>query len=135
VHPLVVEALEMRTDHPVLAAELDVDLLLQHVPEQRQVEPLPAYPAVHEDLALLVDRRVPAADVTAAIRHAGGYLLKDVQLFDLYEGEQIPAGKKSLAYHLTFQSPSTTLTDKQIRRQRERILQQVERQVGARLRE
>jgi phenylalanyl-tRNA synthetase beta chain len=56
-------------------------------------------------------------------------------LFDIYEGKQIPVGKKSLAYHLTFQSPSKTLTDKDVRKQRQRILKQLEHQLGARLRE
>jgi phenylalanyl-tRNA synthetase beta chain len=90
---------------------------------------------VHEDLALIVDRQVPAAEVETVLREAGGFLLQRVELFDLYEGRQIPANKKSLAYHLTFQSPSKTLTDREIRRQRERILQRLEQRLGARLRE
>ena len=135
VHPLVTEALEMRTEWPVLATELDAEQLLTQMSERHIVEPVPSYPAVHEDLALIVDEGIPAADVEQAIYRAGGYLLKDVQLFDVYEGEQIPAGKKSLAYHLSFQSPSKTLTDAEVRRQRQRILQQLEQKLGARLRE
>ena len=135
VHPLVIEALDMRTEWPVLATELDVELLLEQLPERHSVEPVPSYPAVHEDLALIVDESIPAADVEQAIHQAGGFLLQDVRLFDVYEGEQIPAGKKSLAYHLSFQSPSKTLTDAEVRRQRERILQQLEQKLGARLRE
>ena len=135
LHPLVVEALEIRTDYPVLAGELDVDLLARHVARELRVEPIPAFPAVHEDMALIVDRQVPAAQVAAELREAGGFLLRQVELFDVYEGRQIPAGKKSLAYHLTFQSPSKTLTDREIRRQRERILQRLEQRLGARLRE
>ncbi|MDX1662869.1 MAG: phenylalanine--tRNA ligase subunit beta [Candidatus Promineifilaceae bacterium] len=135
LHPLVVERLEMRTDHPVLAADLDVEQLLAIVPARHRVEPLPAYPAVHEDLALIVDADIPAAQVEAAIHKAGGFLLKSVELFDVYQGESIPAGKKSLAYHLSFQSPSKTLTDREIKRQRKRLLKALERQLGARLRE
>jgi len=56
-------------------------------------------------------------------------------LFDVYEGKPIPAGKKSLAYHLTFQSADKTLTDKEIRKNRQRIVQQLERQLGAKLRD
>jgi len=135
IHPLVVEALEMRTDWPVLATELDVELLLEQIPERHIVEPVPSYPAVHEDLALIVDEGIPASDVEQAIHQAGGFLLQDVRLFDVYEGEQIPAGKKSLAYHLSFQSPSKTLTDAEVRRQRQRILQRLEQRLGARLRD
>ena len=135
VHPLVAEKLEVRTEWPVLAAELDVELLLEQIPERHTVEPVPSYPAVHEDLAVIVDEGIPAARVEQAIQRAGGFLLRDVRLFDVYEGEQIPAGKKSLAYHLSFQSPDKTLTDAEVRRQRERILQQLEQKLGARLRE
>ncbi len=138
LHPLVVAAFDIRReeeDQPVLAAELDVDVLLAAAGEGLQIEPLPSFPAVHEDLAVLVDQSVPAAEVAEAIRQAGGFLLKEVQLFDVYEGKQIPAGKKSLAYHLTFLSPSKTLTDRDVRRQRERIIQILDRQLGAKLRE
>ena len=69
-----------------------------------------------------------------------GYVLeemtqRDLHILDVYEGEQIPAGKKSLAYHLTFLSPSKTLTDRDVRKQRTRILKQVERTLGATLRD
>lgn len=135
LHPLVNEALDLRSDYPVLAADLDVEVLQSHLPERREITPVGQYPAVHEDLALIVDSQIPAARVAEVIYEAGGFLLQDVRLFDVYEGPQVPTGKKSLAYHLSFQSPSKTLTDREVRRQRERILKQVERQLGARLRE
>ncbi|HSM57271.1 MAG TPA: phenylalanine--tRNA ligase subunit beta [Candidatus Sulfomarinibacteraceae bacterium] len=135
LHPLVAETLDLRSDHPVLAADLDVEVLQSHLPERHQIAPVGQYPAVHEDLALIVDSQIPAARVAEVIREAGGFLLQDVRLFDVYEGPQVPRGKKSLAYHLSFQSPSKTLTDREVRRQRKRILKQVERQLGARLRE
>ena len=69
------------------------------------------------------------------LRQVGGFLLKDVELFDVYVGQQIPSGKKSLAYHLTFQSPSKTLTDKDVSKQRARIIKQLQQRLGARLRE
>lgn len=72
--------------------------------------------------------------VAAAIQRAGGFLLQDVTLFDVYEGAQLPSGKKSLAYHLTFQAPDKTLRDKDVSRLRQRILKQLEREVGAVLR-
>ncbi len=135
LHPLVVEGFDIRTDRPVLAAELDLDVLVGQIPPWHHVEPISSYPAVHEDLALVVDKLLPASQVEAQIRQAGGFLLKDVALFDIYEGSQISAGKKSLAYHLTFQSPGKTLMDKDVKKQRQRILQQLERQLGAKLRE
>ncbi|MCP4423334.1 MAG: phenylalanine--tRNA ligase subunit beta [Chloroflexi bacterium] len=135
LHPLVVEGFDIRTERAVLAAELDMDVLLGEIPPWHHVEPVSNYPAVHEDLALVVDKSVTAAQLAEQIQRAGGFLLKNVELFDIYEGKQIAAGKKSLAYHLTFQSPSKTLTDKDTQKQRKRILKQLERQLGAKLRE
>ncbi|MFW5940354.1 MAG: phenylalanine--tRNA ligase subunit beta [Chloroflexota bacterium] len=135
LHPLVNDALDLRSDYPVLAADLDVEVLQSHLPERHEITPVGQYPAVHEDLALIVESQIPAARVAEVIHDAGGFLLQEVRLFDVYEGPQVPTGKKSLAYHLSFQSPSKTLTDREVRRQRKRILKQVERQLGARLRE
>jgi phenylalanyl-tRNA synthetase beta chain len=111
-----------------------LDTIIAHIPFAYPFEAISPYPAVHEDLALVVDKGVAAAAVASTIRRAGGYLLKEVQLFDLYEGAQIPAGKKSLAYHLTFQAPDKTLTDKQVSKNRQRILSQLQNELGATLR-
>ncbi|MGH2537130.1 MAG: phenylalanine--tRNA ligase subunit beta [Candidatus Promineifilaceae bacterium] len=134
-HPLLREAYDFGGDYPLLAAELDLEALLAHLGDRPEVEPTPLFPAVREDIAVLVDAGVPAAEVSAAIREAGGFLLRDVSLFDVYQGGAIPAGKKSLAYHLTFQSPQRTLNDKEVRRNRERIGQKLERAFGASLRQ
>lgn len=134
LHPLVVEAFEIRTDAPVIAAELELAPLLAAIPERHRVAPVAQYPAVREDLALVVDRGVTAVAVEETIKKAGGYLLQAVHLFDLYEGKQVPAGKKSLAYHLTFQAPNRTLKDKDVQKVRQRILAQLERELGAKLR-
>ncbi len=137
LHPLVVENFGARIsrDQPVLAADLDLATILDHVISTYQFDALTPYPAVREDLALVVDQHVPAADVAAALQQAGGFLLKQIELFDVYEGTQIPAGKKSLAYHLTFQAPTKTLTDKDVYKQRQRILKQLENSLGVKLRE
>ena len=134
LHPLVTEGFDIRVKTAVLAAELDMDALLANKPADSRIEPISLFPAVQEDLALLVDQTTTAAAVEEVIRRTGGFLLKSAELFDLYEGEQVGAGKKSLAYHLTFQSPSKTLTDKDVRKQRQRIIQQLEKRLGAKLR-
>ena len=137
LHPAVVKGFELRVDRnqPVLAAQLNLELLLSLVPDRFPYQALSTYPPILEDLALVVDRALPAAEVEAALRQAGGFLLTDVALFDVYEGDQIPAGKKSLAYHLTFQAPDKTLTDKDVSKQRQRILKQLDQAIGAKLRE
>ncbi len=136
IHPLVVESYSVRIDRdqPLLAADLDLELILSAVEQDHKFEPISPYPAVREDLALVVDGHIPAAAVSEAIRQAGGFLLKEVELFDVYEGSQLPAGKKSLAYHLIFQTPNKTLTDKDVLKQRKRILMQLEQRLGAKLR-
>ncbi len=137
LHPLVVEQFDMRVDREqaVLAADIDLDALIARIPALYTYEPISPYPAVHEDLAVVVDVGVTAVTVADTIHQAGGYLLKDVTLFDVYEGEQVGAGKKSLAYHLTFLAPDKTLTDKVVSRQRKKIIAQLARRLNARIRE
>jgi phenylalanyl-tRNA synthetase beta chain len=137
VHPQVVENYGFRisSTEPVLAADIDLELLFPHIEQEYVFQQVSAYPAVREDLAIIVDRDINAVDVVEIMQKSGGFLLKEVELFDLYEGPQVPSGKKSLAYHLTFQSPSKTLTDKDVSKQRNRIVKQLEQRLGARLRD
>ena len=95
---------------------------------------LSSQPPVYEDLALMVDEAAPAAQVAELIRQTGGKLLIDVRLFDVYRGGQVPAGKKSLAYALTFQAPDRTLTDEDTKKLRGKIVARLERELGATLR-
>lgn len=134
LHPLVVEAFGVRSERPFLAAELDLDVLMAVIPPWHKVTGVATYPAIREDLAIVVDKSVSASSVVDVIQRTGGFLLTDVTLFDVYEGGQLPAGKKSLAYHLTYQSPSKTLSDRDASKLRQRILQQLEQRLGAKLR-
>ena len=92
------------------------------------------FPPVLEDIAVILDEAVPAARVEALIREAGGAALVDVRLFDLYRGEQIGAGKKSLAYSLTYQAADKTLTDADAAAIRNRVVKRLEQELGATLR-
>jgi phenylalanyl-tRNA synthetase beta chain len=120
LHPRVGAAfgLEGRT---VLAGELDLQAILARVPARFTYKPVPRFPAALRDIALVVDEDVTADRVVAEIRAAGGDLLKGVRLFDLYRGESIPAGKKSLAYALTYQADDRTLTEKEVDKAHEKI--------------
>ncbi len=93
------------------AVEIDLDLLMRHA---RDVVPGPefsTYPVAKEDVALVVDASVAAADVEAALREGAGELLESVRLFDVYTGDQVGAGKKSLAFALRFRAPDRTLKE------------------------
>jgi phenylalanyl-tRNA synthetase beta chain len=119
---------------PILAAAFDLERLLSAIPERFDLQPVPPYPPVLEDLAVVVDEAIPAQRVAEVIRKAGGKTVVDVRLFDVYQGQQIGRGQKSLAYGLTYQAPDRTLTDKEVNKIRQRILRQLDRDLGAKLR-
>ena len=133
LHPLVRERYDL-PETPVIAAELDLAKILENIPGKFEVCPVPAYPPVLEDLAIIVDESIPAERVLEVVKEAGGSTLVDVRLFDVYRGEQIGAGKKSLAYSLSYQAPDRTLTDEEAAKIRKRIVKRLDSELGARLR-
>ncbi|HQE17802.1 MAG TPA: phenylalanine--tRNA ligase subunit beta [Aggregatilineales bacterium] len=133
LHPLVREAFDL-PEKPVLVADIDLDALLADVSDLYPVQPVASYPAIYQDIAIVVHEDVPAADVERVIRQAGGTLLRDVRLFDVYRGEQIGANQKSLAYALTFQAQDRTLRDRDADAMRARIVRALEEAFGAQLR-
>ncbi len=134
VHPDVCEAYEIR-DRRVCLAEFNLERLLATAGQPTRMTPISPYPAVYEDVALVVDQNMPAAEVQQAIVAAGGKLLRRVELFDVYHGDQLPKGKKSLAFSLTYQAMDRSLTSDQVAQERQRMIRRLERQIGAHLRE
>jgi phenylalanyl-tRNA synthetase beta chain len=112
LHPLVVR--EWDLEGPVTAFELDAELFVELAPDVSHYREISSYPAVIEDIAVVVDEHVPFAEVEAAVRTGGGELLQRVTLFDLYRGEQVGQGRKSLALRLEFRAPDRTLTDEEV---------------------
>jgi phenylalanyl-tRNA synthetase beta chain len=133
VHPRVAERFDLE-GREVYAAEIDFDDLLLFASEELTVRPLPRFPAVALDIAVVVDEDVPHRRVEREVREAGGLLLEAVRLFDVYRGAPVPAGRKSLAYALTFRAPDRTLTEAEALEVRERIVQRLREQVGATIR-
>jgi phenylalanyl-tRNA synthetase beta chain len=113
LHPSVSELFEL--EGRVAALEVDVAPLMERARPRRYV-PLPRFPAVDRDLAVVVADGLESAALTETIRRAGGELLTDVRAFDEYHGEQVGEGRKSLAFALTFRSPERTLTDEEVDR-------------------
>jgi phenylalanyl-tRNA synthetase beta chain len=134
LHPLTHERYEF-TGNPVLIAELDLDLIIGRIPAAVPMHPVITYPPVLEDLAVVVDEATSAKEVEDVIWRAGGKLLVELRLFDLYLGEQVQAGKKSLAYALTYQAQDRTLTDPEVAKVRSRIIKRLETDLNAKLRE
>ena len=118
----------------VICGEIAVAPLIAEHQRLHTVESLPATPAVLEDIALVVNADLAAGEVEAVIRQAGGRLLKDARLFDVYMGDQIPPGKKSLAYALTYQDEKRTLTDKNAAKIRRKIIGAARHRLQAELR-
>ncbi|MBV8541228.1 MAG: phenylalanine--tRNA ligase subunit beta, partial [Pseudonocardiales bacterium] len=106
LHPAVVEALGL----PLRTCAMELDLDALPLTDRRPAPVVSPYPPVLQDVALVVDAAVPAAELTATLRHGAGELLEDVRLFDVYTGEKIGAGKRSLAFALRFRAPDRTLT-------------------------
>jgi phenylalanyl-tRNA synthetase beta chain len=133
LHPLAAERFDLE-GREVYVAELAFDALMASAPGQPQIQPIPRFQSLDRDLALVLDRDAPHADVGMAIETAGGPLLEHVSLFDLYEGPQVPPGKKSLAYTLRFRAPDRTLTDEEADEAVSGIVAAVGRRFGAQVR-
>jgi phenylalanyl-tRNA synthetase beta chain len=125
LHPAVQEAWEL--SDRVYAAELDFATLLAGARALRPYKPVPRVPAVTRDLAMLVSEAIPASQVAATIREAAGANLESLLLFDLYQGEHVKPGYRSLAYRITYRDPERTLTDAEV----EAMHQQVRQALGA----
>jgi len=112
LHPDV--AVDFGLEQPVTIAEIELAPLFSKANLVPRMVPLPRYPAANRDLAVVVSKEVCAAKLEEAIWAAGGELLDAVRLFDLYEGKQVPAGKRSLAYSLVFRTDEGTLTEAEV---------------------
>jgi phenylalanyl-tRNA synthetase beta chain len=130
LHPKVADAFELSGE--VYLFEVDLTALLPFTLEHRMFQPISRFPAVVRDMALVVDAGVTNAQVQKIMR--GFPLVSDVSLFDLYSGEQLPAGKKSLAYRISYQSPKHTLTDDEVNKVQKQILDKLAKELGATLR-
>lgn len=132
LHPRIAEALDMKVELQVM--ELDVSVLAEAARTVPPYRDIPRFPAVQMDLAVVVREEVDAEEVERVIREAGGELLREMRLFDLYRGGQLGEGEKSLAYSLVFHAPDRTLRDEEARRVVEGIVRALGERLGARLR-
>lgn len=134
LHPKVAEAFNLG-GRAVLAGELDLEALRGVLPGRHLYQPVPRFPPALRDLAVIVEESMLAERVAGEIRAAGGTLLRDVRLFDLYRGESIPAGHKSLAYALTYQADDRTLTDNEVKKAHDKIMGRLKHVLKAQIRD
>jgi phenylalanyl-tRNA synthetase beta chain len=130
VHPAIAGQFEIGV--PVFLFELDIEKLLPAIRTHVRYEPISRYPAVMQDIAVLVEKTVPASRVSEII--SAGSLVTKATLFDVYEGAPLPPGKRSLAYAVQFQSSEKTLTEQEVADARRRIIRRLEHDLGAELR-
>jgi len=118
----------------VTAFNLNFEKILKLAEEELIYEPPSPYPAAVRDLAILVNQEDRVGDVLNVIEIAGGDLVQDVDLFDMYEGEEIPGGKKNLAFHIIYQSYEKTLKDEEVDKIQRKIIRELEKNEGWRVR-
>jgi phenylalanyl-tRNA synthetase beta chain len=133
LHPKVAQKFGLG-ERTVLVAEFDVETLQSLTPPRFSYTPVPRFPAALRDIALVVDEAVSAERIEAEIRTAGGDLLSGVRLFDVYRGNQIAAGTKSLAYALSYQAADRTLADKEIDKAHKKIEDRLKQTLKATIR-
>lgn len=114
--------------------EFDLEALVATAELSKRFEPIPVYPNVQRDLAIVLDTEIPSELPMKHIYGAGGKWVESVRLFDVYAGDQVPAGKKSLAYTITYYSATETLTDNAVNALHDRVVKHLSQELGAELR-
>ncbi|MBQ9708920.1 MAG: phenylalanine--tRNA ligase subunit beta [Firmicutes bacterium] len=134
IHPDVAENFGLGGQR-VYAAELKVPAIDRNSDRTIIYSPLPKYPAVSRDIALLVDEEMEVGSIEETIKANGGAILESVKLFDVYRGKQVDEGKKSVAFALTYRDKDKTLTDDEVAKVHEKVLEALKNELNAVLRE
>ena len=129
IHPKVTANYGVDTEF--YCAELSFDVVYAYRKDLAVYKPLPRFPSVTRDIALLCDREIPVGRLSECILSSGGQYLRECELFDVYEGERIPAGKKSVAFSLTMRADDQTLTDDHAEETLDGILKALREEYGA----
>lgn len=130
LHPQVLEALEL----PARTCAMELDVSALPLDEKFPAPVLSSFPALHQDIALVVDEETPAETVRRVVEEGAGDLLESVELFDVFRGEQLGEGKKSLAFQLLFRAGDRTLTDEEANEHRLAAAELAKQRLGAQMR-
>lgn len=131
IHPRLQQDFDLKDTY---VCDIDLDYLMDAHVDEPKFTKIPRFPTVSRDIALVVDQDLPAGSIQATIEEVAGSLLKDVNVFDLYQGERLEAGKKSLAFNLLYLDPDRTLTDEEVENSYQEILTAVKAKHQAELR-
>lgn len=133
VHPDVLDNYDIPIR--VYVAELNFEEILNYTNLNKKYRPLPKYPSVSRDIAVVVSEEITAGQIEEIIRNKGGKLIEEVKLFDIYRGSQIEEGYKSMAYSITYRSDEKTLSEEDVSKVHNKILNSLANQVGGSLRQ
>jgi phenylalanyl-tRNA synthetase beta chain len=131
IHPEVQKDLGIRATY---VFEIAIEQILRREQPEITYSGLPRFPSVSRDIALVMKRSVPAADLYRVIRENGGPLLQSIRLFDIYEGSHVAEDEKSMAFSLVYYDPERTLTDDEVNKVHGKIIDAVAKECGAELR-
>ena len=132
IHPSVADNYGFTV--PVYAAEIRVPVLMAHKKGETEYRPLPKDPAVTRDLSFVCDEALEVGTIEDTIRNAGGRLVEDIKLFDIYRGIQVGAGRKSVSMRVTLRSSDHTLTQEESEKDTAKIIAALDRELGIKLR-
>jgi phenylalanyl-tRNA synthetase beta chain len=134
IHPDVAENYGMKGER-VYCCEIMFSSILRKANTEVIYTPLPKYPSTARDIALLVDEEMEVGKIENVIRQMGGQILENVRLFDVYRGEQVENGKKSVAFNLVYRDKDKTLTDQEVTDVHENVLHALKEKLNAVLRD
>jgi len=117
-------------DKDCFVCQINMDILVKHVELKKRFTALPKFPVVYRDISTLAKIETPLGDIVNMIKETAGDIIKEIKLFDVYKGEQIPKGHRSLIFRLTYQSFDKTLTDKEVEIVHSGIISALKEQLG-----
>jgi len=132
IHPDVSE--NYGVEERCYIAEISLDELIDNASTKKEYEPIPKFPAVTRDMAIIVDEDILVQQIEDIIKRQGGSILENYKLFDVYKGIQVPPKKKSVAYSITYRDKNKTLTEKEVEKVHNKIVKTLEHLIGAELR-
>ncbi|WP_163970177.1 phenylalanine--tRNA ligase subunit beta [Oceanobacillus halotolerans] len=131
VHPVIEKQMDLKETY---VFDINLESLLNEYRDRTAFNVIPKYPSIARDIAFIVDKGVLAGDIKSRIEDKGSPLVKQVQIFDVYEGENVPEGKKSIAYSLVYQDPEKTLKDDEVEASYQEIVNTINEEFNAYIR-
>ena len=133
--PVVTDKLDLKVLKPeIIVFEIDIDKLISMLPVSLEYSPIPKFPCIERDIAIIVDERLSSSDVGNLIRAYPSELIEEVSIFDLYKGKHIPEGEKSLAFTIRYRSRNRTLTETEVEDLHQNIVKYITAETGGKLR-